>query len=334
LNRARQEGDEIVMKSMDTNKKREESDCLGVPPKFSLLKFFPIFLLSVLILACSHLTPQEKQETKGPTSIRDCGKNYTKEFNLFSGTTHKAWDRYDNLDYSKAFEAAVLSIQNNGHSITSTDRGSGTVHGQMVSGSPRQTADPIDVRIANENSSLVVRLSFKGTGEARDQAIACRFYEEFERLVKQVPTTARSNNTPKPTLKQAQPSPAKAQDPAKPATPAVEAKQKPGLSPSPSSPSSPPLRVTEVAWATVNLREGTSMNHKVIGTAKKGTRLQVFEDKEGWLRACLDDGKEVWVSKSATLEAPKTSSPPASSSSTNPSPSSSKRAPSKPASPM
>ena len=322
------------MKSTDANKKTREREHSGALPRFSLLKYFFAFLLSVLILACSHLTPQEKQETKGPISIPDCGKNYTKESNLFSGTTHKAWDRYDNLDYSKAFEAAVLSIQNNGHSITSTDRGSGTVHGQMVSGSSQQTADPIDVRIANENSSLVVRLSFKGTGEARDQAIACRFYEEFERLVKQVPTAAPSKETARPTLKPAQPPPAKAQDPAKPVTPAVEARQKPGLSPSPSSPSSTPLRVTEVVWETVNLREGPSMNHKIIGSAKKGTRLQVFEDKGGWLRACLDDGKEVWVSKSATPEAPKTSSPPAPSPSPSSSSSSSKRAPSKPVSPM
>ena len=311
-----------------------ETNHSGLPPKFTLLKYLSAILLSVLILACSHLTPQEKQGTKGPTSIRDCGKNYTKESNLFSGTTHKAWDRYDKLDYSKAFEAAVFSIQNNGHIITSTDRGSGTVHGQMVSGSSQQTPDPIDIRIANENGSLVVRLSFKGTGEARDQAIACRFYEEFERLAKQVPGAAPSKGTPKPTLKPAQPSTVKTQDPGKPATPAVETKQKPGLPPSPSSPSSTPLRVTEVAWETVNLREGPGMNHRVIGSAKKGTRLQVFEDKEGWLRACLEDGKEVWVSKSATPEAPKTSSPPASSSSTNPSPSSPKRAPSKPASPM
>ena len=327
LNKARQEGNKTTMKSTDGDKKTGERDRTGIPSKFSLLKYFPAFILSVSILACSHLTPQEKQESKESTSIPDCGKNYTKESNLFSGTTHKAWDRYDNLDYNKAFEAAVFSIQNNGHSITSTDRGSGTVHGQMVSGSRQQTPDPIDVRIANENSSLVVRLSFKATGEAKDQAIACRFYEEFEKLVKQVPTVAPPNETPKPNLTPVQPPSIKVQEPVKPATPAVEAKQKPD--PSPLSPS--PVRVTEIVWASVNLREGPGMNYRVIGSAKKGTSLRVFEDKGSWLRVRLEDGKEVWVSKSATPDAPKISSTP--SPSPGPPPSS-KHALSKPLSPM
>ncbi|OGP62101.1 MAG: hypothetical protein A2170_17465 [Deltaproteobacteria bacterium RBG_13_53_10] len=318
------------MKSTDGDRKTEARDCTGIPSKFSLLKYFSAFLVSVSILACSHFTPQEKQESKESTSIPpDCGRNYTKEFNLFSGTTHKAWDKYDKLDYNKAFEAAVFSIQNNGHSITSTDRGSGTVHGQMVSGSRQQTPDPIDVRIANENSSLVVRLSFKDAGEARDQLIACRFYEEFERLVKQVPAAVPPNETPKPTFKPGQPPSIKVQEPVKPSAPAVEAKQKPA--PSPLLP--PPSRITEIVWVSVNLREGPGMNYRVIGSAKKGTSLRVYEDKGIWLRVRLEDGKEVWVSKSATPEAPKTSSTPSPSPDPPPSPSS-KRALSKPVSPM
>lgn len=318
------------MKSTDGDKKTGERDRTGIPSKFSLLKYFSAILLSVSILACSHFTPQEKQESKGSTSsIPDCGKNYTKESNLFSGTTYKAWDRYDNLDYNKAFEAAVFSIQNNGHSITSTDRGSGTVHGQRVSGSRQQTPDTIDVRIANENSSVVVRLSFKGTGEARDQAMACRFYDEFERLVKQVPTVAPPNETPKPTLKPGQPPSIKVQEPVKPGAPAVEAKQKQA----PSPPSPPPSRTTEIVWASVNLREGPGMNYRVIGSAKKGTALRVYEDKGSWLRVRLEDGKEVWVNKSATPEAPKASSTPSPSPDPPPSPSS-KRDLSKPVSPM
>ncbi len=150
-----------------------------------------------------------------------------------------------------------------------------------------------------------------------------------ENKVKEGANASSQTEPSKPTPKQAQPSPARVQDSAKPATPAVETGQKSAL---PSPP--PPLRVTEVAWATVNLREGPGMNHKVIGTAKKGTRLQVFEDRGSWLRAGLDDGKEVWVSKSATPDTAKTSSPPASAPPPNPSSSSLKRAPSKPASPM
>jgi hypothetical protein len=317
------------MKTTDEDRKTGGRGRTGIPPKFSSLKYFSAFLLTVSILACSHLTPQEKQESKGSTSIPDCGKNYTEESNLFSGTTCKAWDRYDNLDYNKAFDAAVFSIQNNGHSITSTDRGSGTIHGQKLSDSRQQTADPIDVRIANETSSLVVRLSFKGTGEARDQATACRFYDEFERLVKKVPTVAPPNETPKPTFKPGQPPFIKVQEPVKPGAPIVEAKQKP----TPSFASSSPSRTTEIVWASANLREGPGMNYRVIGSAKKGTSLRVFEDSGSWLRVRLEDGKEVWVSKSATPEAPKTSSTPSPSPDPPPSPSS-KRALSKPVSPM
>jgi hypothetical protein len=312
------------MKTTDEDRKTGGRDHTGIPLKFSLLKYFSAFLLSVSILACSHVTPQEKQEGKGSTLVRDCGKNYTEESNLFSGTTYKAWERYDNLDYNKAFDAAVFSIQNNGHGIASHDRGSGTVRGQMVSGTRQQTPDPIDVRIANETSSLVVRLTFKSTAEAKNQAIACRFFDEFERLVKQVPT-----ETPKPIFKPGQSPSIKVQEPGKPGAPVVEAKQKPA--PSFASPS--PSRTTEIVWASANLREGPGMNYRVIGSAKKGTPLQVYEDKGTWLRVRLDDGKEVWVSKAATPEAPKTPSTPSPSPDPPPSPSS-KRALSKPVSPM
>jgi len=335
LNRARQEGDEIVMKSTDANKKTGERNHSGVPPKLSLLKYFSTFLLSVLILACSHLTPQERQETAQTTPIPECDKNLTKEVTLFSGTMFKTWLKYDNLDYNKAFDAAVFSIQRNGYSVSSTDRALGTIHGEIASGVGQQTLYPVDVKITKESTFLTVNLRLVGTDVDKGQARLCGFYAEFEKKIKEGATASSPIETAKPTLKPAQPSPAKALEPAKPVTPTVEARQKPDLPLSPSSPLSPPLRVTEVAWATVNLREGPGMNHKVIGSAKKGTRLRVFEDKGGWLRVCMEDGKEVWVSKSATPEASKTSSLPTPSPSSNPpSSASSKRAPSKPASPM
>ncbi len=65
----------------------------------------------------------------------------------------------------------------------------------------------------------------------------------------------------------------------------------------------PPLRVAQVVWAYVNLREGPGTNYKVIGNAKKGTSLKVLETKGDWLRVRLEDGTEAWVSRSATSEA-------------------------------
>jgi len=67
----------------------------------------------------------------------------------------------------------------------------------------------------------------------------------------------------------------------------------------------PVLHVTQVAWSFVNLREGPGLNYKVVGNVKKGTSLAILEDNGQWLHVRLEGGKEVWVSKSATLLAPK-----------------------------
>jgi hypothetical protein len=83
--------------------------------------------------------------------------------------------------------------------------------------------------------------------------------------------------------------------------------------PPPKSPKpvpAPVLRVTQIVWSSVNLREGPGTNHKVVGNAKKGTTLVILEDKGQWLHVRIEEGKEVWVFKSATSLAPQT--PPAS----------------------
>jgi uncharacterized protein YgiM (DUF1202 family) len=91
--------------------------------------------------------------------------------------------------------------------------------------------------------------------------------------------------------------------------------------PAPSEPPPPPpktpkpvpepaLRMTQITWSAVNLREGPGMNYKVVGNAKKGTSLGILEDKGQWLHVRLEDGKEVWVFRSATSLVPQ--SPPTS----------------------
>ena len=73
----------------------------------------------------------------------------------------------------------------------------------------------------------------------------------------------------------------------------------------------PPLRIVQVVWAYVNLREGPGTNYKVIGNVKKGTSLKILETKGDWLRVRREDGTEAWVSRLATSEAPGAhSSPP------------------------
>jgi curli biogenesis system outer membrane secretion channel CsgG len=79
----------------------------------------------------------------------------------------------------------------------------------------------------------------------------------------------------------------------------------------------PTLPVTQVIWSSVNLREGPGINYRVVGNIKRGATLVIVEDKGEWLRVRLEDGKEVWVSKSATSLAPK---PPPSDTFTKPKP--------------
>jgi len=107
-----------------------------------------------------------------------------------------------------------------------------------------------------------------------------------------------------------------------PSTPNKEIPSKPKEAPAPiSKPPSPPpkvipappLRITQVVWNFVNIREGPGMNYKIIGNIKKGMSLKILEVKGSWLHVQLDNGTEAWVIKTATTEAPK-APPPASTS--------------------
>jgi N-acetylmuramoyl-L-alanine amidase len=64
-----------------------------------------------------------------------------------------------------------------------------------------------------------------------------------------------------------------------------------------------------VTWSYVNLREGPGTKYKVIRKLKKGTPLDILDEKRGWLQVYLDDGTEGWLSKSATSMKVKTPPP-------------------------
>jgi curli biogenesis system outer membrane secretion channel CsgG len=96
--------------------------------------------------------------------------------------------------------------------------------------------------------------------------------------------------------------------PEPPKPPPVKVQPEVAPPPAPAPPPKPILRVTQVVWANVNLREGPGTNYKVVGNAKKGTSLKIIEVKGDWLHVLLENGSEAWVSKLATSEAP-TSSP-------------------------
>lgn len=88
----------------------------------------------------------------------------------------------------------------------------------------------------------------------------------------------------------------------------------PTTSPSttPETKSEPPLRIIQVIWPYVNLRDGPGTSYKTVGSVKKGTSLALLEDNGDWLRIRLQDGKEVWVNKEATTLAQKPQPPPSS----------------------
>ena len=91
--------------------------------------------------------------------------------------------------------------------------------------------------------------------------------------------------------------------PATPSLPPPRPPESPAVIPAPA------LRITEVVWTSVNLREGPGMRYGIVGNVKKGTSVAILEDKGEWLHIQLEDGKEAWIFKSATVVSPKSPSP-------------------------
>jgi curli biogenesis system outer membrane secretion channel CsgG len=94
----------------------------------------------------------------------------------------------------------------------------------------------------------------------------------------------------------------------------------PKVTPPPPPPPPAPLLTTQVVWDSVNLRRGPGTTYKVVGNVKKGTSLKILEVNGDWLRVQLEDGNTAWVSKLATSEAPRPSSPPPPTTSIQPTP--------------
>lgn len=268
--------------------------------RFNLKISMGIFLSIFLILSCSQLGLQTKKEETDP-STPDCKKNFKKEGGLFSTPVYKTWVKYDNLDLKKGLDITVKSLQSQGSRIIFTDRDLGTLRAEMAFGTPEKTFYPIDIELVKEQTSLTIHVSSKPAKGGSGPLNFCSFYQEFEKSMK-TSTTAPPRKSPGVDKDSS--------------TTTSSSAPPPAATPRPSSTPLPPkvsLPQAEVIWSSVNLREGPGTNYKVIGNAKKGTSLAILEEKNGWLRTRLADGKEVWISKSATSEAPKTSvSPPTS----------------------
>ena len=214
----------------------------------------------------------------------------------------------------RAFDIAVPSLQNLGYRITRMDRRSRTIEAEMIPQSSQQPVTSLNINIEMEDTTSIVRLEVRGGEDSLNSATLCRFYDEFERSVKGSLTSPKSKSGP--TVESSQKPTAKSLPPSVPVPPA----QTPPASMSP--------KATHVVWSNVNLRGGPGMKYPIVGTAKRGTPLTILDGANGWLYVRLEDGKEVWVAKSATEEALK-APPPRSST-----PASQKASSSIPSSPM
>jgi uncharacterized protein YgiM (DUF1202 family) len=120
-----------------------------------------------------------------------------------------------------------------------------------------------------------------------------------------------------PTAPAAPPAPAPAPPPAAPATPPPSAP--PAAPPPPAAPAAPapaparpPAPVAAPAPAApakktvyvkvsqANFREAAGTSGKILRVLRRGSRLEVLETRNDWLRVRLDDGPEGWVAESVT----------------------------------
>lgn len=98
--------------------------------------------------------------------------------------------------------------------------------------------------------------------------------------------------------------PAYSEPQAAPVTPPATPQKQETSFTTPSQPAGPESRVDYVKWLKVSLREGPGTNFKTLVEVKKGTALEILEEKGQWLRVRLEDGQEGWIGKATTSETP------------------------------
>lgn len=282
-------------------------------------------MLSLFIFSCAQLGIQSKKEAPDPSTIPECKKNYTKQGIWPFNRVYKTWVKYSPLDYKKGFDTAVMAVKTSGSKAISTDRDSGIINAEIIPRKEDQKTYPVEIKLVKETSSVTtVFLSSKSASGDSGKECFCSFYNEFEKSMKRShpALVAKPVLAPKKSVETEKGAP----PPSPP--PAVE-------TPRTSSPPPKTLSKTQVAWATVNLREGPGMKYKVVGKVTKGTSLTILEEKGEWYHVRLEDGKEAWISKTATSEGAKVRSTSGSSPSppSSPTPSATGQSP-KPKNPM
>lgn len=166
---------------------------------------------------------------------------------------------------------------------------------------------PAIFKIIQEDSSLVVHISLKGTWGILTSPDLSSFFDEFRKNAEQASVRAQKGQPALSSQKQPE---------------GVKEPSLPSLSPHPPLSLSPPSTETpkisppsfprgKVIWVYVNLREGPGTQYKMIGKAFMKSTFEILVEHPDWLRVRLENGKEGWMSKKATesLTAPSSQSP-------------------------
>jgi hypothetical protein len=281
----------------------------------ALRKFFLSLSLASLVIACSQTAIQSKRDGPDSIPVPDCQRNHGREGGLFSYPIFFTWVGYDHLEFKKAFDLVIETLQSRGDGILSSDSCTGVISSRMFTGTEQKEGYSATVRIAEENSSAVIHLSVKAPWGTQASPDLCGFYDEYGVRVKRAsdkPETKVSVLS-SPVLPEVRKGPAEEkEEPSPPASPPLVVTLPP---PVPLPPFPPPTKIEtvplppapwgKVTWVYVNLRDGPGMNYKVIGKAYKDNTFEILNQNQAWLRVRLENGKEGWMSQKAAAETPK-----------------------------
>lgn len=284
----------------------EKGECML---RSKIPKYLILSLSMLWILACSSTDSQIREGGTDSSHISDCRSNYRREGGLISSPIYKTWMKYDQFDLKKGFDLALKTLQSQGDRIVSINRVSGTIVAEMILGGEKKRTYPATVKFVEEKASLFIHLRLEGTWGRSVPPDLCSFYDEFGRLMKRASPAQKTQSIapslPKPPEQEITSPPPPVPSPPQP----VAALPPPPPSVSTASPI-PPVSPTSlsrgtVIWVEVNLRDGPSLNSKIIGKVFKGSPLEVYEEKNGWLRVRLENERDGWMSKRAVSENPK-----------------------------
>src|SRR5262249_3604756 len=106
------------------------------------------------------------------------------------------------------------------------------------------------------------------------------------------PPQPESAPPPTPPAQAAGPPPPAAGAPPAPSAP--QAQPAPGPPPSVAAPVAPTPKIVYVKVRLANLRAGASATMKILRVLRQGTRLEILEERNDWLRVRVEDGQEGW----------------------------------------